>query len=67
MLSQGCNIVGNKYKAKEENNKDNNYNADINSITKIIYEISLSRIFTLNKGPDIADIEKLWYIYNALG
>ena len=67
MLSQGCNIVGNKYKAKEENNKDSNHNIDINSTIKIIYEISLSRIFTFDKGPDITDIEKLWYIYNALG
>ena len=59
--------MGNKYKAEEENNKNNNYNADINSTTKIIYKISLSRIFTLNKGLDIADIEKLQYIYNTLG
>ena len=40
---------------------------DINSTTKIIYEISLSKIFTLNKEPDIANIEKLQYIYNTLG
>ena len=59
--------MGNKYKVEEENNKDNNHNADINSTTKIIYEISLSKIFALNKGPNIADIEKLQYIYNALG
>ena len=51
--------MGNKHKVKEENNEDNNYNADINSTTKIIYKISLSKIFTLNKGPDIANIEKL--------
>ena len=51
--------MGNEYKAEEENNKDSNYDADINSTTKIIYEISLSRIFTLNRGPDITDIEKL--------
>ena len=51
--------MGNKYKAKEENNKNNNYNTDINSTTKIIYKISLFKMFTLNKGPDIADIEKL--------
>ena len=59
--------MGNKYKAKEENNKNNNYNADINSTTKIIYEISLSKIFALNRGPDITDIKKLQYIYNTLG
>ena len=59
--------MGNEYKAEEENNKDSNYNADINSTTKIIYEISLSRIFTLDKGPNIINIEKLRYIYNALG
>ena len=52
---------------EEENNKNSNYNADINSTTKIIYKISLFRIFTLNKGPDIVDIEKLRYIYNTLG
>ena len=40
---------------------------DINSITKIIYKISLFRIFTFNKGPDIMDMEKLRYIYNTLG
>ena len=33
----------------------------------MIYKISLSRIFTLNKGPDIADMEKLRYICDALG
>ena len=59
--------MGNKHKAKEENNKDSNYNADINSTTKIIYKISSSRIFALNKRPDIADMEKLQYIYNTLG
>ena len=52
---------------KEENNKDSNYNADINSTTKIIYKISLSKIFTLNRGLNIIDIEKLRYIYNTLG
>ena len=52
---------------KEENNKDNNHNIDINSTTKMIYKISLSRILALNKGPDVTDMEKLWYIYNALG
>ena len=67
MLSQGCDVVGNEYKVKEENNEDGNHNADINSTTKMIYEISLSKIFALDKGPDVADIEKLWYIYNALG
>ena len=51
--------MGNKHKGKEENNKDGNYNADINSTTKIIYEISLFRMFALNRGPDVADIEKL--------
>ena len=40
---------------------------DINSTTKIIYKISLSGIFALNKGLNITDMEKLWYIYNALG
>ena len=59
--------MGNKYKAKEENNKDNNYNTDINSTTKIIYEISLFKIFTLNRELDFVDMEKLRYIYNALG
>ena len=59
--------MGNKYKVKEENNKNSNYNIDINSITEIIYKISLSKIFALNKGPDIADMEKLQYIYNTLG
>ena len=59
--------MGNKHKGKEENNKDGNYNADINSTTKIIYEISLFKIFTLNRGLDFVDIEKLRYIYNALG
>ena len=66
MLSQRCNIVGNKYKVKEENNKNNNYNTDINSTTKIIYKISLSKIFALDKRPDVANIKKLQYIYNAL-
>ena len=66
MLSQGCNIVGNKYKVKEENNKDSNHNTDINSTTKIIYKISLSKIFALDKRPDITDIKKLRYIYNTL-
>ena len=66
MLSQRCNRVGNKYKTKEENNKNNNYNTDINSTTKIIYKISLSRIFALNRGLDVADTEKLQYIYNTL-
>ena len=60
------NIVGNKYKAKEKNNKNNNHNTDINSTTEIIHKISSSGIFALNKGPDIADIEKLQYIYNTL-
>ena len=59
--------MGNKYKAEEENNEDSNYNANINSTTKIIYKISLSKMFALNKGPDVADIEKLRYMYNALG
>ena len=59
--------MGNKYKIEKENNKNYNYNADINSTTKIIHKISLSGIFALNKGPDIADMEKLQYIYNALG
>jgi hypothetical protein len=58
--------VGNKYKTKEENNKNNNYNIDINSTTKIIYKINLFKIFALNKRPDIADIKKLQYIYNTL-
>ena len=52
---------------EEENSKDSNYNVDVNSATEIIYKISLSRIFALNRGPDIIDIEKLQYIYNALG
>ena len=51
--------MGNKHEAEEKNNKDGDYDADINSITKIIYEISLSKIFALNKGLDIADMEKL--------
>ena len=51
--------MGSKHKAKEENNKDSDYNIDINSTTKIIYKISSSKIFTLNKGLDITDIEKL--------
>ena len=51
--------MGNKYKAEEENNKNSNYNTDINSTTKIIYEISLFRIFTFNKRPNVADMEKL--------
>ena len=51
--------MGNEHKAEEENNKDSNHNADINSTTKIIYETSLSKIFALDRGPDIADIEKL--------
>ena len=59
--------MGNKYKVKEENNKDSNYNIDINSITKIIYKISLSGMFALNKGLNVTDMEKLQYIYNALG
>ena len=59
--------MGNKYKAKEKNNKNNNHNMDINSTTKIIYKISLSRMFALNKGLDVTDIKKLQYIYNALG
>ena len=67
MLSQGCNIVGNKHKAKEENNKNSNYNININSTTKIIYKISSFRIFTFNKKPDITDIEKLWYMCDILG
>ena len=44
---------------EKENNKDSNYNADINSTTKIIYEINSSKIFTLDKGLNIIDIEKL--------
>jgi hypothetical protein len=59
--------VGNKHKAEEENNKDGNHDADINNTTKIIHEINLSRIFALNRGLNITDIEKLQYIYNALG
>ena len=59
--------MGNKHKAKEENKEDNNYNANINNTTKIIHKISLSRMFALNRGPDIADMEKLRYIYNTLG
>ena len=59
--------MGNEHKAEEENNKNSNHDADINSTTKIIYEISLFRIFALNKGPDVADIEKLRYICDALG
>ena len=51
--------MGNKHKAKEENKEDNNYNIDINSTTKIIYEISLSKIFAFNKGLNITDMEKL--------
>ena len=58
--------MGNKYKTKKKNNKNNNHNTDINSTTEIIYKISLSKIFTLNRGPDIADIKKLQYIYNTL-
>ena len=58
--------MGNKYEAEKENNKNSNHNADINSTTKIIYKINLSGMFALNKGPDIADIEKLQYIYNTL-
>ena len=67
MLSQGCDKVGNKHEAEEENNKDSDHNADINSTIKIIYKISLSGIFAFNKGLNIIDIEKLWYVYNALG
>ena len=52
---------------EKENNKDSNYNIEINSATEIIYKISLSRIFALNKGPDVIDIKKLRYICNALG
>jgi hypothetical protein len=51
--------VGNKYEVEEENNKNSDHNMDINNTTKIIYKISLSRMFALNKEPDIADIEKL--------
>ena len=46
---------------------DSDHNADINSTIKIIYEISLSRIFAFDKGLNITDIEKLLYIYNILG
>ena len=59
--------MGNKYEVEEENNKDGDYNMDINSTTEIIYKISLFRMFALNRGPDIADIEKLRYICDALG
>ena len=59
--------MGNKHKAKEENNKNSNHNININSTTKIIYTINLFKIFTLNKKPNIADMEKLQYIYNTLG
>jgi hypothetical protein len=59
--------VGNKHKVEEENNKNSNYNIDINSTTEMIYKISLFKIFALDKGPDIADMEKLQYIYDALG
>ena len=52
---------------EEENNKNSNYNTDINSTTKIIYKISSSRMFALDRGLDVADIEKLRYIYNTLG
>ena len=51
--------MGNKHKAEEENNKDSNYNADINNTIKIIHEISLSGIFALDRGLDITDMEKL--------
>ena len=59
--------MGNKHKVKKKNNKNSNYDIDINSTTKIIYKINLSKIFALDKGPDITDIEKLQYIYNNLG
>ena len=59
ILSQGYNIIDNKYKAEKENNKDSNHDININNTTKIIHKISLFKIFVLNKGPDITDIEKL--------
>ena len=59
--------MGNKHKAEEENNKDGNHDADINSTTEIIHEISSSRMFALNRGPDVTDMEKLRYVCDALG
>ena len=67
MLSQGCDVVGNEYEAEEENNKDGDYDADINSTTEMIYEISLFGMFALDRGPDVADMEKLRYMCDALG
>ena len=67
MLSQGCDVVGNEHEAEEKNNEDGDYNADINSTTEMIYEISLSRMFALDRGPDVADMEKLRYVCDALG
>ena len=59
--------MGNKHKAKKKNNKNGNHNIDINSTTKIIYKISLSKMFAFDKGLDVTDIKKLRYIYNTLG
>ena len=67
MLSQGCDVVGNEHKAEEENNKNGDHDADINSTTEMIHEISSSRMFAFNRGPDVADMEKLRYVCDALG
>jgi hypothetical protein len=59
--------VGNERGAEEENNEDGDYDADINSTTEMIHEISLSGMFALDRGPDITDMEKLRYVCDALG
>jgi Helitron helicase-like domain at N-terminus/Domain of unknown function (DUF6570) len=67
MLSQGCDVVGNEHEAEEENNEDGDHDADINSTTEMIHEISSSGMFALDRGPDVADMEKLRYVCDALG
>ena len=67
MLSQGCDVVGNEHEAEEENNEDGDHDADINNTTEMIHEISSSGMFALDRGPDVADIEKLRYVCDALG
>jgi len=68
MLSQGRDVVGNEHEVEEEKNgEDGDHDMDVNSATEMIYKISSSGMFALDRGPDIADMEKLQYVCDALG
>lgn len=69
MLGQGRDVVSNRDEVKEgdEDDEDGDHGADLDSAAETIHEISSSGMFALDSRPDVADMEKLRYVCDALG